>query len=304
MAHHIVSPIWVTEGYSFPPGTTVSPGDDLADVDRDVLAAADFVVLPYDGSSINLETAIARMPNVKVIQTLTAGFDNVVDLVPNGVTLCNAGGVHDVSTAEMAVLLLLSAYRDIPQSVLAQQSHEWVHYVSRSLWQKRVVLIGYGGVGKATEKRLLGFECEVIPVATHARDHVHDLKELPELLPTADAVVLTVPLNAQTRRLVDADFLRRMKDGALLVNVARGPVVDTDALLVELQSGRLHAALDVTDPEPLPSDHPLWSAPNTLIAPHLGGDTDVFEGRARARVHAQFDLLFSGAPLECVITSS
>jgi phosphoglycerate dehydrogenase-like enzyme len=125
--------------------------------------------------------------------------------------------------------------------------------------------------------------------------------DLPELLPSADVVILTVPLNASTRGLVDATFIDAMKPGALLVNVARGPVVDTDALVAALRRGRIRAALDVTEPEPLPHDHPLWSVPNALIAPHLGGDTDAFEPRARTRVHAQWDLWLSGRPLECVV---
>ncbi len=301
LSRTIVTPQWVADGYSFPGDVRVVIGDDLADVTRDDLATADYVVLPYMGSSISIAEAIERMTNVSVIQTLTAGFDNVVHLVPQNVTLCNAAGVHDASTSEMAVLLTLSSLRDIPQSVHAQDRSEWVHYFSRSLATKTVLLIGYGGVGKATEKRLLPFECTVIPVASRARDHVHSLDELDVLIPQADIVILTVPLNEGTARLVDSTFIARMKPGALLVNVARGPVVDTDALVTALHEGRIHAALDVTDPEPLPSDHPLWSAPNTLIAPHLGGDTDVFEPRARKRVHDQWDRWLSGRPLDCII---
>lgn len=297
-----MSPTWVSQGYPLPAGYRFEAGDDLADVDPDVLAAAHFVVMPYNGSSITIAEAIGRMRDVRVIQLLTAGFDNVLQHVPAGVTMCNAGGVHDASTSEMALVLTLAALRDVPESVHAQDRGEWIHYVSRSLWRKRVVLIGHGGVGKATEARLLPFECEVVPVATHARGHVRAATDLPSLLPDADVVILTVPLTDATRGLVDAGFLAAMKPGALLVNVARGPVVDTDALVAALRDRRISAALDVTDPEPLPPDHPLWSAPNTLIAPHLGGDTDAFEPRARARVHAQWDLWLSGAPLECVIT--
>ncbi|MEI6405291.1 MAG: 2-hydroxyacid dehydrogenase [Actinomycetes bacterium] len=297
----IVTPDWVAEGYTFPSDIRVIIGNDLADVARDELATADYVVLPYLGSSIPLSDAISRMTNVQVIQTLTAGFDNVVGLVPDGVTLCNAAGVHDASTSEMAVVLTLSALRDIPQSVHAQDRGEWVHYFSRSLSTKTVLLIGYGGVGKATEKRLLPFECTVIPVATHARDHVRAMADLDALIPTADIIILTVPLNEGTTKLVDASFISKMKQDALLVNVARGPVVDTEALIQALRDGRIHAALDVTDPEPLPEGHALWSTPNTLIAPHLGGDTDVFEPRARNRIHDQWDRWLSGRPLDCII---
>ena len=241
------------------------------------------------------------MKNVKVIQTLTAGFDNVLPHLPSGVTLCNAAGVHDDSTSELALALTLAAQREIPKTVRAQDRGEWLHFFAPSLADKNVLLIGYGGVGKAVEKRLLSFECSVTPVATRARDHVKAISELPELIPLADIVILTVPLNDQTRDLVDAKFIAKMKQNSLLVNVARGPVVNTDALLDALTSGKIRAALDVTSPEPLPTDHPLWSAPNCLITPHLGGETDIFEKRARKRIHSQLALWLTGEPLECVV---
>jgi phosphoglycerate dehydrogenase-like enzyme len=297
----IVAPEWISEGFDLPDGFRFVVGDDLAEVDPSVLGVAEFVVLPYLGSSIPLAEAIARMTHVAVIQTLTAGFDNVVPLVPSGVTLCNAAGVHDVSTAEMAVALTLAALRDLPQSVHAQDRGEWVHYFSRSLHGKTVVLIGYGEVGKATEARLLPFGCSVLPFATTPRDHVRAVAQVPDFLPSADVVVLAVPLNETTHHLVDHRFIALMKPGSLLVNVARGPVVDTDALVAALHAGTIQAALDVTDPEPLPADHPLWSAPGTLIAPHLGGDTDAFASRARRRAHDQLARWTSGQSLECVV---
>jgi phosphoglycerate dehydrogenase-like enzyme len=236
-----------------------------------------------------------------VIQPLTAGYDNVQPFVPADVTLCNAAGVHDDATSELAVLLTLSALRDMPRSFKAQQDHHWETYFARSLADKTVLLIGYGNVGKAAEKRLLGFGCKVIPVARTARDHVHAISELPNLIPTADVVMLIVPNNPGTVNLVDAKFLASMKDDSVLVNVARGVVVDTDALVAELKTGRISAALDVTEPEPLPADHPLWSLPNVIITSHNGGEGDVFWNRARTRIHSQFDLWLAGKPLECVI---
>lgn len=300
----IVAPEWVMDGFELPSDAVVIPGDDVALLDPETLARGHFVVLAYQGYSIPFAEAFAQMRDARVIQTLTAGFDGIVDLVPPGVTLCNAAGVHDPSTSEMAVALTLAALRDIPQSVHAQDRGEWIHYFSRSLYGKNVALVGYGGVGSATEARLLPFECHVQPFATRARGHVKAISALTDYLPEADVVILTVPLNSSTRGMVDADFLAAMKPGALLVNVARGPVVDTAALVEALASGRVQAALDVTDPEPLPPDHALWSAPGVLIAPHLGGDTDAFEGRARDRIHAQLRLWLARQPLECVIVGS
>jgi phosphoglycerate dehydrogenase-like enzyme len=302
MTRHIVAPDWIAKGYEFPTDVQVTECDDLGELTPEVIADADFVILPYEGSSISIEEAISRMSNVQVIQTLTAGFDNVQPYVPSNVTLCNAAGVHDDATSELAVLLTLSVLRDMPRSFKAQQDRHWETYFARSLADKTVLLIGYGNVGKAAEKRLLGFGCRVIPVAKTARDHVHAISELPDLIPSADVVMLIVPNNPGTVNLVDSKFLASMKDDSVLVNVARGVVVDTEALVAELQTGRISAALDVTEPEPLPADHVLWSLPNVIITSHNGGEGDVFWERARTRIHSQFDLWLSGQPLECVIT--
>ena len=302
MSRHIIAPDWIVKGYEFPADVLVTECDDLGELPNEVISGADFVVLPYEGSTISIEEAIARMSNVKVIQTLTAGFDNVQPFMPADVTLCNAAGVHDDATSELAVLLTLSVLRDMPRSYQAQQDRHWETYFARSLADKTVLLIGYGNVGKAAEKRLLGFGCTVIPVARTARDHVHAITELPDLIPSADVVMLIVPNNPGTVNLVDAKFLASMKDDSVLVNVARGVVVDTDALIAELKTGRISAALDVTEPEPLPADHPLWSLPNVIITSHNGGEGDVFWDRARTRIHSQFDLWLTGQPLECVIS--
>lgn len=302
MSRHIIAPDWIVRDYAFPADVQVTECDDLGELPAEIIASAEFVVLPYEGSTISIEEAISRMSKVKVVQTLTAGFDNVQPFVPKDVTLCNAAGVHDDATSELAVLLTLSALRDMPRSFKAQQDHHWETYFARSLADKTVLLIGYGNVGKAAERRLLGFGCKVIPVARTARDHVHAISELPDLIPIADVVMLIVPNNPGTVNLVDAKFLTSMKDDSVLVNVARGVVVDTEALITELKTGRIGAALDVTEPEPLPAEHPLWSLPNVIITSHNGGEGDVFWERARTRIHSQFDLWLAGKPLECVIT--
>jgi phosphoglycerate dehydrogenase-like enzyme len=217
------------------------------------------------------------------------------------VTLCNAGGVHDASTAELAVTLTLAALRGVPGFVRGQDAHEWRFAQYDALADKTVLIVGYGGVGSAVERRLAGFEVEVLRVARHARDGVATLAELPALLPRADVVVLCAPLTDETRGLVDAGFLGLMRDGALLVNVSRGPVVRTDALLAELRAGRLRAALDVTDPEPPPVDHPLWTAPGLLISPHVGGNSTAFLPRAKRLIVAQLARYAAGEPLEHVV---
>lgn len=301
MSSHIIAPAWITRGYEFPADVQVTECDDLGALPLDVISSADFVILPYEGSSISIPETMSRLKSVKVVQTLTAGFDSVLPHIPSGVTLCNAAGVHDDATSELAVLLTLSSLRDMPRSFKAQQEHHWETYFARSLADKHVLLIGYGNVGKAAEKRLLAFGCTVTPVAQSARDHVRAVSELPDLIPMADVIVLIVPGNTGTRHLVNANFLANMKDGSLLVNVARGIVVDTQALVAELKTGRIHAALDVTEPEPLPADHALWSLPNVIITSHNGGEGDVFWDRARSKIHSQFELWLAGKPLDCVI---
>jgi phosphoglycerate dehydrogenase-like enzyme len=246
---------------------------------------------------------IPRLSRLRVVQTLTAGVEHVRAYLPDGVTLCNARGVHDASTAELAVALALASLRGFPDFVRAQDRGEWRHQALTSLADRAVLIVGYGGIGAAIERRLVPFECDVLRVARTARDGVAGLDALPRLLGEADVVILVVPMTEETRGMVDAEFLAAMKDGALLVNVARGAVVQTDALVGELMSGRLRAALDVTDPEPLPDGHPLWSAPGLLISPHVGGATSAMWPRAYDLVSGQLARFAGGEPLINVMDS-
>lgn len=263
-------------------------------------AEVELYVPEYMGPRETTEV-LGQLPRLAVVQTLTAGVDHVVPWLPDGVTLCNARGVHDASTAELVVGLTIAVLRGFPDFVRAQDDGRWAAARHRSLADRRVLLVGYGSVGRAVARRLEGFEVDLIPVASRARDGVAGAAELPDLLPSADVVILTVPLTAQTLGMVDAAFLARMPDAAVLVNAARGPVVDTAALLAELSSGRLRAALDVTDPEPLPPGHALWSAPGVLISPHVGGNTSAYLPRAHRLVAAQLDRFARGQPLDNVV---
>ncbi|MEV7789913.1 2-hydroxyacid dehydrogenase [Streptomyces sp. NPDC088106] len=254
-----------------------------------------FYVVPYMKPAGVGVRPMPLMRSVRVVQTLSAGTDHVepgLRHLPPGVRLCNARGVHEASTAELTLALILASLRGIPGFVRAQDEGEWRGGFRPALADKSVLIVGYGSIGAAIEDRLVPFElARVARVARSARTTergpVHPLTELPSLLPQADVVVLSTPLNETTRHLVDAGFLARMKDGALLVNVARGGVVDTKALLNELESGRITAALDVTDPEPLPTEHPLWRAPGVLVTPHVGGPTSAFLPRAERLLRDQ-----------------
>ena len=267
------------------------------------LDQVELYVLPYL-QGIAPARLMAAMPRLRVAQTLTAGVDDVLPLVPDGVTLCNAQGVHDASTAELAVALILASLRGIPNFVRDGARGRWHGERRDSLADRRVLLVGYGSVGAAVERRLDGFECDVRRVARRAREGVHGFADLPHLLPEADVVVLTVPMTEETRGMVDARFLAALPDGALLVNVARGPVVRTDDLLAEVTSGRLCAAIDVTDPEPLPEQHLLWSCPNVLISPHVGGNTSAFLPRACRLIEEQLRRISVGEPLLNVVSGA
>ncbi|MEV1009586.1 2-hydroxyacid dehydrogenase [Streptomyces sp. NPDC049881] len=267
-----------------------------------------FYVVPYMRPQEEVLRPLPHMTGVRVVQTLTAGIDHMLPAVaslPQGAQLCNAGSLHNTSTAELALALTLSALRGIPGAVRAQAEGRWQSGFHTALADRTVLIIGYGGIGAAIEDRLLPFEVAgVLRVAGSARDTprgpVHATSDLPELLPAADVVILAVPLSDATRGLVDAAVLARMKDGALLVNVARGAVVDTAALLAETTAGRLLAALDVTDPEPLPAGHPLWRAPGVLITPHVGGPSTAFRPRAERLLYAQLGRFAAGEPVHHV----
>jgi phosphoglycerate dehydrogenase-like enzyme len=248
--------------------------------------------------------AMAKMPKLRVVQTLTAGVDALLPAMPPGVVLCNARGVHDASTAEWVLAAMLASLREIPGFARDQAAGQWKYRPTGSLAGKTVLIVGYGSIGAAVEARLSGFEVEVLRVARRARPGVSPVTELQPLLGRADVVVLLVPSTPQTAGMVDTAFLSSMKDGALLVNAARGTVVDTSALLAELTSGRLRAALDVTAPEPLPAGHPLWFAPGALITPHVAASTPLSGQRAARLVREQLDAYLRGEPLKNVITEA
>jgi phosphoglycerate dehydrogenase-like enzyme len=246
--------------------------------------------------------AMDQMPKLRVVQTMTAGFDRVRPHVPAGAVLCNARGVHDASTAEWVVGVAIAALRQFPYFATEQAAGRWSYRFTDCLAGKSVLIVGYGSIGQAVERRLAGFDVQVQRVARSARDGVSPVSDLPGLLPTADVVILLAPVTSATVGMVDATFLAAMKDGALLINAARGVLVVTDDLVAEVSSGRLSAAMDVTDPEPLPPGHPLWSLPNVLITPHVGASTPYSGMMAVRFVKEQAERYLAGQPLANVIT--
>jgi phosphoglycerate dehydrogenase-like enzyme len=265
-------------------------------------AARAQVWVPQAGGPSPSDAEFVRaLPRLQLVQLLSAGAERFAGRLPEGIVLCNARGAHTPATAEWVMAALLAAQRGIPHFVREQAAGRWSFSTQRSMFGARVLMVGAGDIGRTVGRMLEGFDVELTYVARTARDGVRSVDELPELLPHADVVVLLVPVTPETTGLVDADFLAAMPDGALLVNAARGVVVDTDALLAELQNGRLRAALDVTEPEPLPGGHPLWSAPGLLLTPHVGGVIPDTNERAAAAVTDQLTRVLAGQPLINVV---
>ena len=263
-------------------------------------ASIDAVILPYPDHGATIEK-LGELPNLKFVQMQTTGYDAVIGKVGPDVKVATASGVHAAATAELAVALTLARLRGVDDAARDMSQHRWNHRQRPSLADRKVLIVGAGGIGNAIFDRFAPFEVEQTRVATSARDdergHIHSIDELPDLLPTAEVVVLITPLTERTDKLVDEQFLAALPDGALVVNVARGGVVDTDALVAELETGRLQAALDVVDPEPLPESHPLWSTPNTLLTPHVGGNASAFHPRIENLLVEQLHRLSVGKEL-------
>lgn len=264
----------------------------------------------------------AHLKGVKVIQCLLAGVDWILPWLPKGVILCDGQGLHDIPVSEWIVGAILGALKHFPEYRDRQREQFWdgqvrtrdgartepvdeeskanphsYRILGDELHGKKVLIVGYGGIGAETERLLRVFDVEMIRVARTAKPGVAAIGDLAGLLPEADVVVLLVPLTKETRGLMNADMLARMKPGALLVNAARGPVVATDALVEQLKARRIHAVLDVTDPEPLPKGHPLWSAPNCFLTPHVAGSVTGFSIRGYKFAAEQVRRYLAGEPL-------
>lgn len=269
------------------------------------ISEVELLVAPYMHPAPAVMERVAEMTSLRAVQLLSAGYDNFLPFLPTGVQLCNAAGVHDASTAELAVALALANNRHLDTYARNMPSGTWGNDFATSLADRRVLIVGYGRIGAAIERRLAGFEvASVTRVARHERTGavpVHAIADLPSLLPDAEVVFVITPLTADTEGLIGAPELAALPDGALLVNVSRGKVVDTDALVAATASGRIRASLDVTDPEPLPADHALWRTPGVLISPHVGGQSSAFSPRMARLVREQLARFAADEPLTNVV---
>lgn len=263
------------------------------------IRGVEFLVPPYDSRPV-LEL-LAQMPKLTVVQAISAGTEWLLPWVPEGVTVCSARGTRDTAVAEWVLAAIFAMEKRLPVFMGRQAKHVWSPELLEEIAGKQALLVGYGSIGRCVADKLAALGVDVAPVASAARPGVHGVEALPQLLGTADIVVLTVPLTPLTRHLLDDRMISRMRPGALLVNASRGAVVDTDALGDHLAAGRIRAALDVTDPEPLPREHPLWDAPNLFLTPHLAGDSPQAEQRVYRFIGEQIRRYAAGEPLRNIV---
>ena len=257
----------------------------------------------YMGGADSLNR-IPKMPNLKLLQVLTAGYDDVLPLIPEGVTLANARGLHDLSTAELTLTLTLASKARVTDLIASQSSQNWLKYVRDSIIDSSVAIVGYGSVGQEIGRVFSPFTQNITGYTRSGSNGTKKISQLDAELNQYDIVILITPLTGETKGLFDLNKMKLMKRGALLVNMARGPVVVTTDLVEALSSGWITAAVDVTDPEPLPINHPLWQAPNLLISPHTGGNSTAFPGRAKKMIAQQLNRLAQGEPITNVVTTS
>ena len=287
------------------PDLQVHSNVDLRSTENNPLETSDlsdivFYAPKYFGGIEALQY-VEKMPSLKYLQVPNAGYEDALNFLRNGMILANAAGVHNESTAELAIGLTIAVRRGLIDFAKSQIAGKWNHKKYANMIDSRVGIVGFGSIGKTIARNLSGFALEIDTFSQSGTNGSKKIEELDSHLPNLDIVILILPLNASSEKLFNKDRLSLMKNGSLLVNVARGGIVDTEALLAELYSGRIYAALDVTDPEPLPSNHPLWFAPNIFITPHVGGDSNAFEPRGRKLVEEQLNRLARGEELMNIV---
>lgn len=283
-----------------PEGITLL-GPATAPLESELISEVTFYVPPYMSGPSGLEPS-RRMLNLQYMQMPNAGYDDTHPFRREGLSICNARGVHDVSTAELALALTISSLRGLDDFIRDQTSGTWHTGTRPSLAYSRVGLVGFGSIGQRIAKMLKPFEVDLVAFTRSGSSDTKSMSEFDDLLPTFDVVILIIPANPQSVNLFNKERLALMKNGSLLVNMARGVIVDTDALVSELSTGRIRAALDVTNPEPLPADHPLWQQPGVIISPHVGGNSSAFPRAMKALLGAQFKRLVNGEePLNIVL---
>ena len=281
-----------------PDGVTATVWDGNEPLPGDVADVEALIVPLIAGQTDRLRSAVTLMPKLRFAQSMYAGVEWIEPAIPTHVMLSNTGTANAKPVAEWVVATLLSHLRQLPRFAVDQQEQRWATRLTDTLAYKRVTILGYGPIAQALEAMLVTFASVVTVFARTARDHVQPIADLARVLPQTDVLVVLMPLTDATRGLVGSEVLAALPDGAIVVNAARGPVVDSDALLAELTTGRVRAILDVTDPEPLPAGHPLWEAPNCTVTPHSAGATYRYFDNVFPLLRTQLERLVQGVAPE------
>jgi phosphoglycerate dehydrogenase-like enzyme len=275
-------------------GTGVAPRDDI------VVWVPAYVV---GWGADDIRETLRSLPHLRVVQLLTAGVEPWPSVLPAGVTLCAGKTIHGGSTAELALGLTLSLVRRLPAYAEQQAARTWRRHDPDTVAGKHVLVLGAGDIGARVASTFETLDARVTLAARTAREGVVTLADAKAMLPSVDVLVIGLPLTEDTHGLVDASWLGALPDAAIVVNVARGPILDLADITAEVETGRLRVALDVTDPEPLPADHPLWTLPGVLITPHVGGGATGWEARAHRLIADQLARLRQGEPLRYVVSA-
>lgn len=286
-----------------PPGVRTQTADGDERLTAGDLDAVDFYIPRYRGGAAALRLA-ERMPHLEVVQLLSVGYDEAERIISDGVTLCNASGVHDEATAELAVGLTIAVRRNLRAYLSNQAVCRWVHSFEAGLTGCKVAVLGNGGIGSTVGRIMRGFDVRVTSFNRTGRGGATKIASFLDSISSFDVIVVCLPLTDETAGIISQRVLHAMKDGAALINVGRGRLVDNEALVDALSAGRIWAGLDVTDPEPLDASSPLWRLPNCIITPHVGGDTAAFEPRARRLVEGQVRRFVAGEPLLNVVRTA
>ena len=247
------------------------------------LKAAD-ILLTFGQMMKNLKLGLEGAANLKWVQALGTGLDGITDqpALGPGVTVTSLHGVHGAPVSEAAMAGMLALSRDIPRFARNQDTQTWGRWPAKLLHDKTVGILGIGVIAEALAPKCKAFGMNVVGITSAKRavagfDRVHSIDELHDVLPTLDYLVLLTPYSAATHHMIDAKVFAAMKPSSYLINVARGGVVDEDAMVEALREKRIAgAALDVFEQEPLPAGHPLWSFRNVIITTHQGGFCDVY----------------------------
>lgn len=251
------------------------------------------------------EPLLQAAPHVRWVHSLSDGVERLLtkSMMERPIILTNSHGIHDRAVSEHTMAMLLSWYRRIPDAVRNQSAHRWNRPKGQTLFGKTILIVGFGGIGRAIAQRAKVFETRVLAVKKHIStelfaDHVYNQEEILSVLPEADIVIAALPATPETEKFFGEKEFKAMKKSALFINIARASIVDENALLCALKEGKIAGAcLDVFSAEPLPADHPFWDMENVIMTPHIASMVPDFWDRLLALLRTNYEAFAAGGKL-------